>query len=127
MSGIKPPYDDRLLTKSMVTDYVGGTHVIETPLSHEQASYVEGDIITETLDEVMLTTIDNPNNPFTHYDEWLEFDESSGYYSNSLLGRIAVSSEDMSEADQELEYIRAIDEIVTENVSGVHRKVYKHG
>lgn len=77
-----------------------------------------------SADSVMLTTIDNPYNPFTHYDEWEEFDEASGYYSTALLSRIAISSEELSEADQELAYEQAIDEIVKENVSGVHRKVY---
>jgi hypothetical protein len=75
------------------------------------------------IDDVMLTTIDNPWSPFTHYDEWLAFDEAHGYYSNALLARVTVSSNELSEYDQELDIIKAIDEIVTENASGMHRKV----
>ena len=78
-----------------------------------------------TSEEFMLSTIDNPYNPFTHYDEWLVYDETSGYYSNSLLARIVVTSDELSEADQDLDVERAITEIVQENVSGVHVKVYK--
>lgn len=76
-------------------------------------------------DNVMLTTVDNPWNPFTHFDEWFEYDEASGYHSTALLGRVAISSDELSEADQQLAYEEAIDEIVRENISGVHRKVYR--
>jgi len=71
----------------------------------------------------MLTTVDNPFNPFTEYDEWLSFDESHGYFTNSLLARIVVSSDDMSEAVQNYARESAIDEIVKENVLGLYRKV----
>ena len=29
--------------------------------------------------EYMLTTIDNPFNPFTNFDDWYAFDTSKGY------------------------------------------------
>jgi hypothetical protein len=73
--------------------------------------------------EYMLTTVDNPFNPFTHYDEWFAYDQFLGHHSNSLLARIARTSDELSEADQRLAIQSAINEIVTENVSGVHRKV----
>lgn len=76
-------------------------------------------------DEFMLSTIDNPFNPFEDYDEWNRFDEDKGYFSNSLLARIAISSDELSEADQLLIINDAIDEIVKENASGIHVKVYK--
>ena len=75
------------------------------------------------IEDVMLTTIDNPWDPFTHYDEWYAFDMAAGYHTPALLSRVTVSSNELSEYDQELDIIRAIDEIVTENVSGMHRKV----
>ena len=76
-----------------------------------------------SIEDVMLTTIDNPWDPFTHYDEWYAFDMAAGYHTPALLARVTVSSNELSEYDQELDIIRAIDEIVTENVSGMHRKV----
>lgn len=75
------------------------------------------------IENVMLTTIDNPWDPFTHYDEWFAEDARLGYHTPSLLARVTVSSNELSEYDQELDILRAIDEIVTENVSGMHRKV----
>lgn len=71
----------------------------------------------------MLTTVDNPYDPSTHYDEWNEYDTSHGYHSMSLLARVLVTSEELSEADQDVALEDAIDEIVLYNVSGMHRKV----
>lgn len=71
----------------------------------------------------MLTTVDNPFNPLTHWDEWVNYDETSGYFTNSYLARIARTSPDLSDADQELAIEQAIDEIVQENVNGLYRKI----
>lgn len=75
------------------------------------------------MEEHMLTTVDNPYNPFTQWDEWYAFDRQAGYNTPSLLARIVKSSDELSEADQSLAIEQAIDEIVEFNVSGVHRKV----
>lgn len=71
----------------------------------------------------MLTTVDNPYNPSTQFDEWYEFDVAAGYNTTSLLARIVKSSDELSEADQDAAIEDAIDEIVKENVSGMHRKI----
>lgn len=75
--------------------------------------------------EYMLTTLDNPYDPFTKFDEWFEFDESSGYHTTSLLARVTISSNSLSEPDQESAINDAIEEIIKENVSGKHKKIYK--
>lgn len=74
------------------------------------------------MDFYMLTTTDNPFSPVTQYDAWLTWDMAN-YNTNSLLARVVRTSPDLSEADQELAIQQAIDEIVTENVSGKHTKV----
>lgn len=71
----------------------------------------------------MLTTMDNPFNPFTQWDDWYAYDESAGYGTVSFLARIAKTSEEMSETDQDLALEDAIDEIVKENVLGIYRKI----
>lgn len=73
--------------------------------------------------EHMLTTVDNPFNPFTQFDEWYAFDEASGYHTTAFLARIVRTSHDLSDADQDVAIEAAIDEIVRENVLGVYRKV----
>ena len=76
--------------------------------------------------EYMLTTLDNPYNPFTQFDEWFAFDESKGYHTCSYLDRVCVSSYDMSEKGQREAIQEAIDEIVQLNVLGIYRKVDKN-
>jgi len=76
-------------------------------------------------DEAMLTTVDNPFDPFEEYDSWYAWDVRMGYNSTSLLARITVLSPNTSEPDQSLAIQSAIDEIVSENVSGMHKKVYR--
>ena len=71
----------------------------------------------------MLTTIDNPFDPFTQFDEWRTFDESNGYFTCELLDREAKTSHELSEEDYDLEVERAINEILKYNLSGKHKKV----
>lgn len=73
--------------------------------------------------EYMLTTVDNPFDPFTQFDEWYVWDQNAGYLTPGLLARLAYLSDEISEVDQHLAIQQAIDEIVRENVSGVHKKV----
>lgn len=73
--------------------------------------------------EYMLTTVDNPFDPFTRFDEWLEYDMRLGYNTSAFLARVSKVSNDISEPDQALAIQNAIDEIVSENVSGMWRKV----
>lgn len=74
---------------------------------------------------VMITTIDNPYDPFTQFDEWYEYDESKGYHTCSYLDRVVRTSDDLSELDQALAIEQAIDEIVEYNLLGLYRKVTK--
>ena len=73
--------------------------------------------------EYMLTTVDNPYNPFTDFDAWLAFDIKKGYNSSAFLARIAMVPDDLPETYQSLAIQNAIDEVVEENVLGLWRKV----
>ena len=74
---------------------------------------------------MMLTTIDNPFNPFTQWDEWKRYDEDKKYYTCSYLARIAKTSDDLSEADYNKAIDDAIEEIVNLNINGMYTKVYE--
>lgn len=77
------------------------------------------------MSKVMLTTTDNPYDPFTDFDNWYRFDESKGYHSCSYLARIAKTSDDLSDEENSLEIKRAIDEICIMNLLGIYKKVTK--
>lgn len=70
-----------------------------------------------------LTTIDNPYDPFEQFDSWFLFDEEKGYHSCAYLGRIARTSNQLSEEENDLEIERAIDEIVKYDFRNIYRKV----
>lgn len=76
-------------------------------------------------EEVMITTLDNPFNPFTQFDEWYNFDVSKGYNTCGYLARIAKSSDELSEQDESLAIDSAIDEILSLNLTGNYIKVTK--
>lgn len=73
--------------------------------------------------EHMVTTVDNPFNPFTEFDEWNAFDTRAGYYTLAFLSRVMVNSNELSEVQQDEAYEEAVDEIVRENILGIYRKV----
>lgn len=75
--------------------------------------------------KVMLTTIDNPFDPFTQFDDWYLFDEQKGYHTCQFLAKISNASTEMSESDYEYWNEQAIDEIVKYNVRGIDKKVTK--
>ena len=72
---------------------------------------------------IMLTTMDNPFNPFTQWDEWKSFDEDKGYFTCSYLARIAKTSDELSDVDYELAVEEAINEICELNTLGLYKKV----
>jgi hypothetical protein len=76
-----------------------------------------------TTGEVMVTTTDNPFSPFTEFTQWLKWDEDAGYYTLPYLARVTRTSDELSFSDQELAIEQAIDEIVSENILGIYRKV----
>lgn len=62
-----------------------------------------------------LTTVDNPYDPIGDFDNWMEYDEKMGYFTNSYLARIAVVSNAFSEEDYDLAVESAMKEIVSFN------------
>lgn len=77
------------------------------------------------LNECMLTTFDNPYDPFEQFTSWMLFDKQYGYDSSERLMRIAKVTDDMSQEEYDAEIERAIDEIITYDFMNVYKKVTK--
>ena len=73
----------------------------------------------------MLSTIDNPYDPFDNFSSWYMFDVESGYNSCSYLARIAKTSEQFTDLENEEEIERAIDEIIQYDFRNIYVKVKK--
>lgn len=75
------------------------------------------------FDEVMLTTIDNPYNPFDEFDRWLQFDTGKGYNTCALLARVSTSSNELSEFDESNEIENAMNDIIMYDPSQKFKKI----
>lgn len=70
-----------------------------------------------------LTTRDNPYDPFEQFDSWFAFDISHGYNSCGLLARIAKTSDQLSDRENEQEIEEAIDWILKNDLTLNYKKV----
>lgn len=70
-----------------------------------------------------LTTVDNPFNPNKDFLNWWLFDIEKDYNSCSYLARIAKTSNQFSEEENNLEIERAIDEIIKYDELNLYKKI----
>lgn len=73
--------------------------------------------------EVMLTTFDNPYDPFDDFDQWYSFDKQMDYNTCEKIARIAHSFEDFSTIEEKKDTERAIDEIIDNDFLNIYKKV----
>ena len=73
--------------------------------------------------QVMLTTIDNPYDPFEEFDQWYSYDMDAGYNSCAYLARVSFTSDSLSDKENEQEIERAIDEINKYDFMNIYIKV----
>lgn len=77
------------------------------------------------MSECRLTTFDNPYDPFKQFNSWFLFDVEKGYNTCGYLGRIARTTDQMSDTENEEEIERAIDEIIKYDFMNIYKKVRK--
>lgn len=75
--------------------------------------------------ECRLTTFDNPYDPFEQFVPWFLFDIEKGYNTCSYLARIARTSDQFSEEENNQEIEKAIDEIIKHDFMNIYKKVQK--
>lgn len=70
--------------------------------------------------DYQLSTVDNPWNPWTQFDEWYAYDIAAGHHTLAYLARVTITSDDLSQAEQDLDVKRAIDEIIRIHDGGIY-------
>ena len=75
------------------------------------------------MKECMITTFDNPYDPFTQFNHWFLFDTEKGYNTCAYLDRVAKVSEEFSDEENNLAIERAIDEIIKYDFRNIYKKV----
>lgn len=71
----------------------------------------------------MLTTEDNPYDPRTQFELWLDWDHEQGYFTNEYLSRVANVPPDMDDEEADILYDLAIQSILEENLLGIYKIV----
>ena len=75
--------------------------------------------------ECMLTTVDNPYDPFEQFTLWLMFDKERGYNTSERLMRLANITEDMTQIEIDEEVDRAMDRLIELDFTNTFKKYYK--
>ena len=75
--------------------------------------------------EYLLTTIDNPFDPFADFDNWYLFDMEKGYNTCAYIDRVIHDAPDLSDEEYDEEYNHAIDQILRYDPTGLYLRVEK--
>lgn len=68
--------------------------------------------MTENDKDVMLTTVDNPYDPFTQFASWYRYDMNAGYNTCGTLARVMCPSNNLTEAEFDDAYLDAARTII---------------
>lgn len=71
----------------------------------------------------MLTTVDNPFDPYTDFAHWWVHDSTYGHKCCEITARLARVSDLMSEVEYQAEVERAIDDFLLYDPTGLYKKV----
>ena len=75
--------------------------------------------------QVMITTIDNPYDPFDDFTNWFMFDTEKGYNTCSKLARLNQENDEMTYEEKQIENERAIDRLIEIDPFFEYKKVEK--
>lgn len=75
------------------------------------------------MDEIRITTLDNPFNPFTDFARWFMFDVVNGYNTCGKLERLTNITDDMTEKEIEEQRNHAIDFLLDNDLFKMYKVV----
>ena len=73
--------------------------------------------------DVMLTTFDNPYNPFEQFTLWYLYDSEKGYNTCGKLDRLSNITDDMSDKEIDDERENAMDRLIDVDFLNIYRKI----
>lgn len=79
----------------------------------------------QEIEDLFITTYDNPYDYFTQFDEWLNYDRAMGYYTLEYVARLAAPSPDLSDEESRNELENVFNSIIEWN-GPFYKKVYKY-
>lgn len=75
--------------------------------------------------EFMLTTVDNPYDPFEQFAQWDLYDKEKGHNTCSLIARLSHMTYDMTQKEENDEYDRVVEAIIQRDPFDKYKKFYK--
>ena len=81
---------------------------------------MKGDLL---MTETMLTTIDNPFNPFEQFVDWYMFDCQKGYNTYSRIARLMPDDDSLSSIEKDRIEDNIIDRMIQHDPLGIYTKV----
>ena len=75
--------------------------------------------------DYLLTTIDNPYDPFEQFSLWLLFDKEQGYNTIDYLGRVLKLTPEMTRKEEEEAYDQAVDTIIANDFLNIYKRVFR--
>lgn len=79
----------------------------------------------EQIIESMLTTVDNPYNPFINFDDWYRYDRDHKHYCCERLAEVVGDLKDSNEVEKIKIAESAINYIIANDVLGKYAKVQR--
>lgn len=79
--------------------------------------------MSETTNDLVLTTIDNPFNPKTEYAKWQTWDNDNGYYTEEFIARL-ISDEEGFDIDDEVKMIELTNKVINDILEHDMTKMY---
>lgn len=76
-------------------------------------------------EEYLITTIDNPWNPFTHPNEWSAFDREHGYNTREKLATYILSTDDLGDNEKEADISFGQKLFLDADILGIYIRVKK--
>lgn len=75
------------------------------------------------MKQSMLSTRDNPFNPFTEWEDWFAYDIQKNYNTPGLLDRLTMNSNSLTDEENSYEINKAIDDWLELVPDSMHIKV----